>query len=201
METTEKHITIPQHVLCFRLEQEVFAVDVIKVIEIMEVPKISKIPKAPQYMSGVINVRGFMVPLVDTRVKLGMQPTEFSIDTCVVVTEINTNGERLAVGILVDEVYEVLDLAVEAIRPAPRFETNEYEKFITGMFTKDKNYAMILNLDEVFSLHEIIELESVTMPEKEAEKKSQVKVDQSSKSSKSKKTTTKKSTSNSKKKN
>lgn len=171
METTAVDTQIPQHVLCFRLEQEFFAVNVIKVVEIMEVPKISKIPKSPSYMTGVINVRNFMIPLVDTRIKLGMEATQFTVDTCVVVAEINTNGERLAVGILVDEVLEVADLGQEAVRPAPKFETNEYEKFIVGMFTKEENYAMILNLDEVFSLHDIIELESVTQSdEKKTEK-------------------------------
>lgn len=183
MET--KTIDIPQHVLCFRLDQEFFALNVVKVIEIMEVPRISKIPKAPTYMSGVINVRNFMVPLVDTRVKLGMSPTVFGIDTCVVVTEINSNGERLAVGILVDEVLEVSDLTQETVKPAPKFETNEYEKFITGMFTKEENYAMILDLDEVFSLHEIIELESISQPDEKSE-------NSKTKEPKAKKSTTKK---------
>lgn len=166
METNTIDIQIPQHVLCFRLEKELFAVNVVKVIEIIEVPKVSKIPKAPTYMSGVINVRGYMVPLVDTRVKLGMSETNFSVDTCVVVTEINANGQRLAVGILVDEVLEVLDINTEEVKPAPKFETNEYEQFIQGMFGVDGSYAMILDLDQVFSLHEIIQLETVTQKDK-----------------------------------
>lgn len=190
MEAKTKEIKIPQNVLCFRLGQEFFALNVIKVVEIMEVPKISKIPKSPTYMSGVINVRGFMVPLVDTRVKLGMSETDFCIDTCVVVTEINTNGERLAVGILVDEVLEVTDLSLADVKPAPKFETNEYERFIVGMFTMDESYAMILDLDEVFSLHEIIELESITLPAEKVEHQKQ-KVSKTKKTASAKKAQTK----------
>ncbi|SHK50455.1 purine-binding chemotaxis protein CheW [Reichenbachiella agariperforans] len=160
-------IKIPEHVLSFSLDQEFFAVNVTKVIEIIEVPKISKIPKAPAYMSGVINVRKHMVPLVDTRVKLGMSATAFSVDTCVIVVEINANGQRLAVGVLVDEVLEVIDLTREEILPPPKFESNDYERFITGMFSVEEHYAMILDLDQIFSLHEVIALESVTQAENE----------------------------------
>ncbi|UXP32076.1 chemotaxis protein CheW [Reichenbachiella agarivorans] len=161
---------VPQHVLSFGLDKEFFAVNVTKVIEIIEVPKISKIPKAPEYMSGVINVRNHMVPLVDTRVKLGMKPTEFTIDTCVIIVEINANAQRLAVGILVDEVLEVIDLVKDEVRPAPKFETNEYERFIVGMFSIEANYAMILDLDQIFSVNEVIALESITQTQIENEK-------------------------------
>ncbi|PIB34945.1 hypothetical protein BFP72_05820 [Reichenbachiella sp. 5M10] len=164
METVATEI-IPQHVLSFGLDQEFFAVNVKNVIEIIEVPKVSKIPKAPSYMVGVINVRNHMVPLVDTRVKLGMADTNFTVDTCVIVVEIHANGQRLAVGILVDEVLEVLDLNTDEVRPAPKFETNEYERFITGMFPVEERFAMILDLDQIFSLSEIIQLETISQDE------------------------------------
>ncbi|MCV9386381.1 chemotaxis protein CheW [Reichenbachiella ulvae] len=178
---------IPENVLSFILDKELFAVNVTKVIEIIEVPKISKIPRSPLYMTGVINVRNHMVPLVDTRVKLGMKPTEFTVDTCVIVVEINAAGQRLAVGVLVDEVQEVIGLRADEVKPAPKFESNEYEKFILGMFSSDEHFAMILDLDQVFSLHEIIALESAIHPEDKTKKEETTKTQAKPKKSTKKK--------------
>lgn len=141
--------------LSFKLEKEFFAVNVNQVIEILEVPAITRIPRAPEYMAGVINLRGTVLPLIDTRIKFGMDPIEMTVNTCVVVIEITVEGETLNIGTLVDEVLEVLEIEKNEIQPSPSIEAQYKLEFIEGMFRKDDDFIMLLNLGEVFSLSEV----------------------------------------------
>ncbi|MDT8411778.1 MAG: chemotaxis protein CheW [Vicingaceae bacterium] len=142
--------------LSFKLGEEYFVVDVSKVIEILEVPKITKVPKAPEYMAGVINLRGKVLPLIDTKLKFGMPPINFSVDTCIVVIEIELEGEIMHVGVLVDAVLEVIEVDESIIKPSPSIDAKYPLNFIKGMIERgnDKNFIMILDINEVFSLQE-----------------------------------------------
>ncbi|MFY0686645.1 MAG: purine-binding chemotaxis protein CheW [Cyclobacteriaceae bacterium] len=144
-----------QSYLSFKLDEELFAVDVIKVIEILEVPKITRIPRAPNYMAGIINLRGKVLPLVDTRVKFGLEPIEYAIDTCIVVIEIEVEGELLQIGTLVDAVLEVLEINQSKIMPSPTIEAKYRLDFIEGMFQREDDFIMLLNLSEVFSIEDV----------------------------------------------
>lgn len=141
--------------LSFKLNEEKFAVNVTKVIEILEVPHITKIPKAPDYMTGVINLRGNVLPLVDTRIKFGLKPKEFTVDTCIIVLEVEVEGEELQVGALVDTVLEVFDIAENEIQPSPSIDTNYDLDFIKGMFKSEIGFIMLLNMDAVFSVNDL----------------------------------------------
>lgn len=141
--------------LSFKLGEEYFAVNVDQVIEILEVPAITKIPRAPGYMAGVINLRGNVLPLIDTRIKFNMDPIQMTVNTCVVVIEINVEGESLQIGTLVDEVLEVLEIDKNQIQPSPSIEAQYKLDFIEGMFRKDEDFIMLLNLGAVFSLTEV----------------------------------------------
>ena len=142
--------------LSFKLDDEFFGVDVRKVIEILEVPGITRIPLAPDYMAGIINLRGKVLPLIDTKVKFGLKPIEFTVDTCIVVIEIEVEGEVLQIGTLVDSVLEVLEVAQSNIQPSPSIEAKYRLDFIKGMIRKDEDFIMLLNLDEVFSIQDVI---------------------------------------------
>jgi purine-binding chemotaxis protein CheW len=145
--------------LTFKLSQEVFAVEVAKVREILEYITITRVPKTPEFMRGVINVRGSVVPVLDLRLKFGMSATERTVNTCIVVLEIDFEGETTILGALADSVQEVIELEPEQIEPAPRMGTQLKTEFIKGIGKRDNEFIMILDIDKVFSVED---LEKVT---------------------------------------
>ena len=137
--------------LTFKLDNEVFAINVDKVLEILEIKPITRAPKAPAFMKGVINLRGNILPVLDTRNKFGLAEIPFTIDTCIVVLNISTGSEPLLVGAIVDSVQEVIEIAEEKIQPAPSIGIAFKEEFIKGMGKVEYAFVMILNVDKVFS--------------------------------------------------
>ena len=105
--------------LTFQLGDEVFAIDVVNVREILEFSTVTKVPRSPEYMRGVINLRGSVVPVFDMRLKFAMSSTEKTINTCIVVVEVSFEGEDVIIGALVDCVQEVFELESQQIEPAP----------------------------------------------------------------------------------
>jgi purine-binding chemotaxis protein CheW len=151
--------------LTFKLGDEVFAANVAKVLNILEMTKITKVPKAPTYMKGVINLRGSVLPLIDTRIKFEMEETIYTSNTCILVLDINMNGESVHVGALVDSVQEVLEIEDKNIQPSPSIGTKYKSEFIDGMAKVDDNFIMLLNMDLVFSTDELSLLkDSATSP-------------------------------------
>jgi len=96
--------------LTFKLGEEVFALDITKVREVLDFTTVTKVPRTPEFMRGVINLRGSVVPVVDLRLKFGMSRTENTVNTCVIIAEVAVDGERMVLGALPDSVQEVLDL-------------------------------------------------------------------------------------------
>lgn len=141
--------------LTFRLKDEKFAVEVEKVVEILEVPTITQVPKAPDYMKGVINLRGKVLPVIDTCIKFGLPEISFTKDTCIVVIAIQVNEETIHFGALVDEVIEVLEESNDAIQPSPGIEANYKLEFIKGMLNVENEFLMVLDIDKTFSIAEI----------------------------------------------
>jgi len=149
--------------LSFRLEEEHFAIPVMKIMEILEAPKITKVPKAPNFLVGVINLRGAVLPVIDTRIKFGISPLEFTIDTCILVLNIEVDEELIVVGALVDSVLEVFELEESKIHPSPTIVSKYKANFIQGMIKENDKFMMLLNIDSVFSsndLESIIETKS-----------------------------------------
>lgn len=141
--------------LTFKLGEETFAANVAKVLNILEMTQITKVPKAPNYMKGVINLRGVVLPLIDTRIKFEMPETEFTNNTCILVLEIDLNGEIVQVGALVDSVQEVLEFDDADILPPPSIGTKYKTEFIDGVVKADDNFIMLLNMDLIFSTDEL----------------------------------------------
>jgi len=141
--------------LTFRLGEEIFGLDVGKVREILDMTTITKIPRTPEFLRGVINLRGNVVPVVDMRLKFGLPTVENTVDTCIVVTEAALEGETTVLGALVDSVQEVFELEPGQIEPAPRIGTRLRTEFIQGMGKRDGKFIMLLDVDKVFSSDEL----------------------------------------------
>jgi purine-binding chemotaxis protein CheW len=152
--STDKKNTINSY-LTFKLGDEFFAANVNKVLNILEMTKVTKVPKAPPYMKGVINLRGSVLPLVDTRIKFDMTETEFTTNTCILVLDINLSNESVHVGALVDSVQEVLEIDDANIQPPPSIGTRYRSEFIDGVAKIEDEFVMILNMDLIFSTDEL----------------------------------------------
>lgn len=148
--------------LTFKLADEVFAVDVAKVREILEFTTITKVPQTPDFMRGVINLRGSVVPVMDMRLKFGMPETDKTVNTCIIVVEVNHEGETIILGALADSVQEVFELEPEQIEPAPRIGTKLNTEFILGMGKHDGQFIMILDIDKTFTCEELATAGGVT---------------------------------------
>jgi purine-binding chemotaxis protein CheW len=154
-------ITDTRQYLTFELGQEVFALEVSYVREILELTNMTKVPKTPDFMRGVINLRGSVVPVLDLRLKFGMTAAEKTINTCIIVVEVNIDNEKTVIGVLVDSVQEVFELEPEQIEPPPRIGTQLRTDFIKGMGKKDDQFIIVLNIDKVFSAEEIALVEDI----------------------------------------
>jgi purine-binding chemotaxis protein CheW len=141
--------------LTFKLDQELFAVDIAKVREVLEFTSMTKVPRTPDFMRGVINLRGNVVPVVDMRLKLGLSMTEKTVDTCVVISEVAVDGESTVLGALVDSVQEVIDLDASNVAPPPHMGSRVDTAVIRGMGKRDDQFIMILDLDRVFTAEEL----------------------------------------------
>lgn len=144
-----------QQFLSFALGDEVFAVNVLQVKEILDVINITRVPQMPDYMLGVINLRGSVVPVIDLRCKFGMTKGEKHQDNCIVVLEIDFDSERVIIGALTDAVREVLDLSAEQIEPPPRMGMKLKSEFIRGMGKQGETFIIILDIDKIFSSDEL----------------------------------------------
>jgi len=155
MNNENKVFTKINSYLSFRLGEEVFAANVSQVLNILEMTKITKIPKAPPYMIGVIDLRGAVLPVIDTRIKFGMTATEYTTDTCIVVLEIDLDGEEIHVGALIDSVQAVLELEDEQIKPPPSIGSKYKSEVISGVAKVDDQFVMILDMVKIFSIDDV----------------------------------------------
>jgi purine-binding chemotaxis protein CheW len=152
-------ITETVQYLTFKLAEEIFAFDVAKVREILEITNITKVPQTPDFMRGVINLRGSVVPVIDLKLNFAMQRTEQTINTCIIVVEVNLHGEAIVLGVLADSVQEVVEMEPNLIEPAPKLGTKLKTEFIKGMGKVGETFVMILDIDKVFSAEELTELQ------------------------------------------
>jgi purine-binding chemotaxis protein CheW len=137
--------------LSFNLADEVFAVDITKVREVLDFTSVTKVPQTPDFMRGVINLRGSVVPVADMRLKFGMSETEHTVSTCIIIVEVVLEEETVVIGALADSVREVFDLDNDQIEPAPKIGTHLNTEFLRGMGKKEDEFILILDIDKVFS--------------------------------------------------
>ncbi len=142
--------------LTFKLGAEEFGLEILKVQEIIKMMDITKVPRTPEFVRGVINLRGKVIPVVDLRLKFGMDSKETTDKTCVIVAQVARGQTRITMGTIVDEVSEVLDINAEQIEPAPEFGASVDTAFILGMGKVAKRVVMLLDVDKVLAGNEIL---------------------------------------------
>jgi len=145
--------------LTFRLAGEEYGLDIRKVKEIIPVQKSTRIPRAPEYVRGVINLRGKVIPVVDLRVKFGMDRAEDTERTCIIVAFVETSSSAVMMGLVIDEVRDVLDIGAADIQEAPTFEEGIDTRFITGIGKAGETVTILLDADRVMATGEVEQIE------------------------------------------
>ncbi len=141
----------------FRLEEEVYGINVMQVQEVLRVTEIAPVPGAPDYVLGIINLRGNVVTVVDTRERLGLGSKEMEESTRIVIIE----ADKMVVGILVDAVAEVVDLRASEIESAPSVGNDESSKYIQGVASRDGELLILVDLNKLLDDGEWAELGSL----------------------------------------
>ena len=141
--------------LSFRLADEIFAVNVIKVLEVLEIQRITKVPNTPPYMKGVINFRGEILPVIDTRMKFTMPEAEQTTKTVIVVLDLTVRDKQIMIGAMADSVKDVIEINLSEIKPVPEISSNYNTEFIIGMWKSENGFIMILDFDKIFSVEEL----------------------------------------------
>ena len=147
--------------LTFELGGEVYGLEILKVQEIIGMMKVTRVPKTPGFVRGVINLRGKVIPVVDLRLKFGLEAKEDTDRSCIIVVQIQHKDAKVTMGSIVDEVSEVMDISADQIEPAPEFGASVETEFILGMGKVNQKVVMLLDVDKVLSTGEIGILENV----------------------------------------
>jgi purine-binding chemotaxis protein CheW len=156
MEIKEKEEAVQQQYLTFFLADEEYAIDIRRVKEIIEYTTVTKVPKVPEWIRGVINLRGNVVPVVDLTVRFGLGERPVTKTTCIVIVEVEQDSERTVMGVIADAVNQVIDLAPEDIEEPPAFGTRVRLEYLFGMGKLGKKFALILNINNVLSNTELL---------------------------------------------
>jgi len=146
--------------LTFTLGKESFALNVDHVEKILEHQSVTEVPKAPEFMLGVFNLRGEVIPLIDTRVKFGMPKTEITSSTCVLVITVEIEGEEVKLGAMVDSVKEVVKYNNNELLAIPSVGKQTKAEFLNGVLKINDDFVLLLNADKIFSVDEIVELKA-----------------------------------------
>ena len=148
----------PAQFLTFMLGEEVFALDIRCVREIIQCCPMTAVPLMPVFVRGVINLRGAVVPVIDLHARFGRPAATLGQKTCIVIFDSTRDGERVELGLLVDAVSAVLDIAPDAIEPAPNFGASVRREFIRGMGKVGPRFVIILEPDKAFDVTEMASL-------------------------------------------
>jgi purine-binding chemotaxis protein CheW len=141
--------------MTFKLGDELFAINVAQVREVLEIPQITKVPTAPPYMRGVVNVRGQSIPVVDLRLRFGLPKTSETVQTRIIVMELQLDGEIAVLGGMADSVHEVIELEPGNINPPPKIAMRWRTEFIQGLGKRGDDFIIILDFNSVFSSDEL----------------------------------------------
>ena len=142
--------------LTFVLSAEVFAMGILAIKEIIEYADLTTVPTTPEYVRGVINLRGAVVPVLDLSVRFGRQPSPVTKRTCIVIVEVEAAGERHDVGLVVDAVNAVLDIPAEDIEPPPSFGARVRIDYIQGMAKVNSKFVILLDVTRVLATEELL---------------------------------------------
>ena len=141
--------------ITFRLGDELFAVNVAQVREVLDLTLITKVPTAPAYMRGVVNVRGSAIPVVDLRLRFGLPAVVETVNTRILVLELEIDGEQAVLGGIADSVHEVIELEPSQIAPPPTIAMRWRSEFIQGMGKRGDEFIILLDINAVFTASEM----------------------------------------------
>ncbi|MBT3202259.1 MAG: purine-binding chemotaxis protein CheW [Phycisphaerales bacterium] len=144
--------------LTFALAEEEYGLEILKVREIISMSEITSVPKTPRYVKGVINLRGKVIPVIDLRLKFTMEEVAYTDETCIIVADVN----GVEMGIIVDHVSEVFDIASDDIEDAPEFGASVDIDFILGMGKADGRVTILLDISRAISAGDIVALQNTT---------------------------------------
>jgi purine-binding chemotaxis protein CheW len=142
--------------LTFNLGNEIYAFEIRNVQEVLDYTRITKVPKSMDFLEGVINLRGGVVPVIDLRVKFGMEATQQTVETCIIILEVMVDRVPTILGVLVDSVKEVIDLNLDEIEPVPKIGLELDNQFILGIGKHDNDFVIVLDINNLFSDKELL---------------------------------------------
>jgi len=151
MSDSETNTSNMNQYLSFILNGEVFGIATDRVLEVLDYTDITPVPQTPEFMCGVINLRGSIVPVVDMHRKFGLPPMERTVNTCIIIVSATVDGEQTSIGAVADSVREVLDLDPATIEDTPRMGTRLNTEFIRGVGKHNEEFILLLNIDSIFS--------------------------------------------------
>lgn len=141
--------------LTFVLATEEYAVDILRVQEIRSWTKVTQIPNTPDYICGVVNLRGTIVPIIDLRLRFDLTQMEYGTTTVIVVVKVLSGNQERIMGVVVDAVSDVYDIEEDAIKPAPEFGSVISTEFIRGLITVDEKMVIVLDIDGLLNSAEL----------------------------------------------
>lgn len=144
--------------LTFAISKERYGIEILKVQEIIQVPQITTVPRCPDFLRGVINLRGKIIPIMELRRKFGIETKPFDQKTCIIVINIERNGQRVPLGLVVDTVLEVINFIDSEIEPAPQYGDSMESGFIAGIGKKDSALNILLDIDKIITEKESVKL-------------------------------------------
>ncbi|HMW46902.1 MAG TPA: chemotaxis protein CheW [Cellvibrionaceae bacterium] len=152
------HAVATKQFLTFRIGNEQYGLELAQTREIIEYGGITSVPLMPNFLRGVINLRGEVVPVIDLAVRLGRKPVEVQKRTCIIVIELNNNEQNHVLGLLADAVSEVIEIDDDNIEDAPSFGANIRADFIQGIAKRDDEFVVLLDANNTLSIRELAHL-------------------------------------------
>lgn len=154
-----------QQYLTFMLSGETYAISIVRIKEIIQYGQLTEVPRMPNFIRGVINLRGAVVPVIDLSARFGKKPAEIERRNCIIIIEVEIAEETHSVGVMVDAVNAVLEIPADEIEPAPTFGANIHAEFIAGMGKLNGKFVIILNIQQVLSMEDMAVLGSALAAE------------------------------------
>jgi purine-binding chemotaxis protein CheW len=154
-----------QTFLTFLLGKEFFAVNVKMVLEVLEKQNITKVPKTPEHILGIINFRGEILPVTDTRLKFNLPPHNLDDKNYVIVYDLSTENNKYVIAATADAVKDVIEIAENEIKPVPEMGISYNTKFISGVVRRNNDFILLLDIEKIFSLSDIEAMESISISE------------------------------------
>ena len=159
-EVTQEAEMVDQY-LTFSIDEEFFGIDILRVREIKGWGSVREVPNTPDYLKGVINLRGLMVPIIDLRLRFGVGEVEYTPTTVIIVVAIKVNDGEILVGFVVDAVSDVMDIDDDHFRKVPKFGTKIDTRYMAGMAVIDERMIILLDIDQVLQDDELQALEEL----------------------------------------